>query len=120
MEKGSDSVIDLLGAVSKGKATITVGGRTLVHLDADQKTVEVDANGFTEAGLRLQDFGGAKGGPLSALMGPVHIAGALSASGWKLTLRAEGEEVLTMGKGVSRLTGRIRVNPIKARKLLKL
>jgi len=117
--RGSDSVLDLLAAVSKGKATITLEGRPFIHLDADEKTLEVDANGFTAAGLRLQDFGGGKEGPLATLAGPVHVASALSDQGWKLTLCAEGEKVLTMGKGVSRLTGRIRMNPIKARKLLK-
>jgi hypothetical protein len=99
--------------------TITVEGHPFVQLDADEKTLKVDADGFTAAGLRLQDFRGDKGGPLATLTGPVRVAGALSASGWKLTLSAEGENVLTMGKGVSRLTGRIRMNPIKARKLLK-
>jgi hypothetical protein len=117
-ERGSDSIFDLLAAVSRGKATITVEGHPFIHLDADEKTLEVDANTFTAAGLRLQDLGG-RGGPLATLTGPVHVANALSDQGWKLTLCAEGEKVLTMGKGVSRLTGRIRMNPIKARKLLK-
>ena len=118
-EGGSGSILDLLAAVSKGKVTITVEGRPFVRLDADEKTLEVEANGLNAAGLRLQDFEGGSGGPLAALTGPMRVARTLSASGWKLTLRAEGEKVLTMGKGVSRLTGRIRMNPTKARKLLK-
>ena len=113
------SALDLLATVSKGKATITVGGRPFVQLDADEKILAVDAEGAREAGLRLQDLGEGKRGSLGALTVPMRDAGALSEHGWKLTLSAEGENVLTMGKGVSRLTGRIRVNPLKARKLLK-
>jgi len=60
------------------------------------------------------------GGPMGVLTGPISIAGALSQLQWKLTLRAEGEVVLRMGKGSSRLTGRITVNPLKTRKLLKV
>lgn len=113
------SALDLLAVVSKGKATITVGGRTLVRMDADEKVLEVDAEGAKQAGLHLLEFARQGGGTLAAVRGPLRIAGALSQNGWKLTVQSEGEKVLSMGKGTSRLTGRISMNPLKARKLMK-
>ena len=113
------SALDHLAAGSRGKATITVEGRPFVQVDADHRTHEVAAEGAKEAGLRLQDLGEGNRGSLGLLTVPVRVAGALSEYGWKLTLSAEGVKVLTMGKGVSRLTGRVRLNPLKARKLLK-
>lgn len=113
------SALDLLAAVSKGKATVTVGGRPLVRLDADEKVLEVDAEGAKEAGFHLLEFAEQGGGTLAMVKGPLHLAGALSQNGWRMTVQSEGERVLSMGKGVSRLTGRISMNPLKARKLLK-
>ena len=113
------AALDLLAVVSRGKATVTVGGRPLVHLDADEKVLEVDADGAKEAGLRLLEFAEQDGGTLAVVRGPLHLASELSQSGWRLTVNAEGKKVLSMGRGVSRLTGRISMNPLKARKLLK-
>jgi len=118
--KGSlASALGLLGVMSGGKATITIHGRPVMNVDADGKTLEVDAEGVKEAGLRLPDLVREGGGPLSALTGSVRIAGILSEQGWELTLRSEGDDLLKMGKGVNRLTGRISASPMKARKLLK-
>lgn len=113
------STLDLLAAISKGKATIALEGSPFVHLDADEKIVEVNADGFRAAGLRIRDLAGQKEGMFAALTGPIQIANAMSEQGWMLTVYAGGERVLTMGRGVSRLTGRIGLNPLKTRKLLK-
>ena len=113
------SALDLLAAASRGKATITVKGRPFVKVDADTKILEVDADGIRAAGLRLQDIGRTKGRPLLALLSQARVANLLSERGWRVNLYAEGEKVLTLGSGVSRLTGRIGLNPLKTRKLLK-
>jgi len=118
--KGSlASTLELLGVMSGGKATITIRGHPVINVDADEKALEVDAVGAKEAGLRLPDLVREGGGLLSALTGSVRIAGILSEQGWELTLRSEGDDLLKMGKGAHRLTGRINASPMKARKLLK-
>ena len=111
------SLLDLLAFVSAGRATITVTGRPLLSINSDEKTLEVETDGAKEAGLRLSDLVKLKEGRMGVMEGSEHAAGTLSRLGWKLTLRSEGNGVLTMGSGVSRLTGRIRVNPLKLRKL---
>jgi len=118
--KGSlTSALELLGAMAGGKATIMVQGRPMVSIDADRKTLEVDAGSAKDSGLRLADLIREEGGQLAMLTGPVRIARALSDEGWGMILLAEGDVLLKMGKGTSRLTGRISVSPLKARKLLK-
>jgi hypothetical protein len=112
------SLVDLLALVQAGKATVTVGGRPFLSIDSDDKTLEVDAYGAREAGFRLSALVSAEEGRVGVLEGSRHVAGALARLGWRLTLSAEGEQILNMGRGASRLTGRISVNPLKLRKLL--
>ncbi len=111
------SILDLLAFVPAGKATVTVAGRTILSVDADEKTMEVEADGAREVGIRLSDLVKAQGGTANMLEGSIHAVGALSRLGWKVTLYADGEKVLSVGKGVSRLTGGISVNPLGLRKL---
>jgi len=93
-------------------------GRSLLSVDADEKTLEVEAGGINEAGLRLSNLVRPQGGQSNLLEGSRHVIGVLSRLGWKLTLYAEGDRLLTMGSGVSRLTGRVSVSPLKLKKLL--
>ena len=120
-EKGEKaaSLLQLLALLPSGKAEITVEGLRLASVDADAKTLEVEIGGLKEAGVRLSDLLKAESGTSSMLRGPGKITGTLSQLGWKVTLRADGEKMLAMGSGVSRLTGRISVNPLKLRKLRK-
>lgn len=118
-EEWPASLLGLLVLVPAGKATVTVEGHPLLSVDADEKTLDVEADGLAEAGLHLSAFG-LGGNLVSELAGSMHYTGALSRAGWKLNLYSEGDRVLTMGKGVSRLTGRVSVNPIRLRRLLKV
>jgi hypothetical protein len=81
--------------------------------------LEVEVDGVREAGLRLSDLIQLQEGSTKVLKGSRRVIEALSRLGWKLTLCSEGDRILTMGSGVSRLTGRIRVNPLKLKKLLE-
>jgi hypothetical protein len=119
-EEKHASLLDLLAFVQAGRATVTVGGHPFLSINSGEKTVEVEADGAKEAGLRFSDLAKMQGGPSSLLKGSGWIAGTLSRLGWKLTLLAEGDRILSMGSGVSRFTGRISVNPLKLRKLLKV
>jgi hypothetical protein len=112
--------MDILALVSAGRATVTVGGLQFIEVNGDERTLEVEATVAKQAGIRLSKLAKMKGGPVSTLTGPVSVAGVLSQLGWKMNLRSGGEVVLRMGRGSPRLTGRITVNPLKARKLLKV
>jgi hypothetical protein len=118
-EKTVASILDLLALVPAGKATVTVGGHPVLSVDADKKTLVVEADGVGEAGLHLSDLVKLQEGTANMLKGSIHVTGALSRLGWNLTLCAEGEKVLSMGKGAPRLTGRISLNPLGLRKLMK-
>jgi hypothetical protein len=114
------SLSDILALVSAGRATVAMGGLPFIKVNGDEKTLEVEADVAKQAGISLPNLVKKSGGPLATLTGPISVAGVLSQIGWKLTLRTGGEAVLHMGKGSSRLTGRITVNPLKTRKLLKV
>lgn len=119
-EKSVVSLLDLLALVPAGKATVTVAGHPVLTVNADKKTLEVEAEGVGEVGLHLSDLVKLQEGTATSMLkGSVHVTGALSRLGWKLTLYAEGEKILSLGKGVSRLTGRVSVNPLRLRKLMK-
>lgn len=112
------SLLDLLALMSAGRVTVNVTGRPLLSVDADEKTLEVEISGAKEVGLRLSNLTRLEEGSVRVLEGSRTVAGALSRLGWKLTLCSEGERMLTMGSGAPRLTGRIRVSPLKLKKLL--
>ena len=117
--EGLTSLIELLGLVPSGKATVSVAGRPLVTIDADKKTLDLEAGLAGAAGLRLSDLMKLEEGPGGAIEGSLRLPGALAHLGWRLTVYSEGDTILTMGSGVSRLTGRISMNPLRLRKLLK-
>jgi hypothetical protein len=119
-EESVSSLFDVLALVSGGRATVTMGGLQFIEVDGDKKTLEVEAAVAKQAGLSLSSLSKLKGGPIGALTGPISVAGVLSQLGWRLTLRTGGEVVLSMGKGSPRFTGRITLNPLKTRKLLKV
>jgi hypothetical protein len=50
------SLVELLGLFPSGKATVSVGGRPLISVNADEKTLDVEADRVGEAGLRLSDL----------------------------------------------------------------
>ena len=118
-EERLTSLLNLLAFMPAGSATITVGGRPFISINSDKKTLEVETGGVREAGLRLSDFVKLQGGSMGLLESSGHATGELSRLGWKLTLYAEGDRLLAVGSGVSRLTGRISVNPLRLKKLLE-
>lgn len=113
------SLLDVLALMPAGRVTISVDGHPFISINSDKKTLEVEAYGAKRAGVRLLDLLKVNEGPVSLLEGSERAVGLLSRLGWKMTLLAEGEKILAMGSGVSRLTGQISVNPLKLRKLLK-
>ena len=117
-EEGLASIFGLLALVPTGRATVSVGGRPLVTVDADRKMLDLEVAGMEESGVRLLDFVRSGAGPGAAIES-VRAGGTLSRLGWKLNVYAGGDRVLSMGSGVSRLTGHVSVNPRGLKKLLK-
>lgn len=117
-EEGLASIIGLLALIPAGKVTVSVGSRPLATLDADRKMLDLEVSGIEEAGVRLSDLVKIRTGA-EALQKSMRVSGTLSRLGWKLNLYADGDRVLSMGSGVSRLTGHISVSPRRLRKLLK-
>lgn len=124
MSSGSNekltSILDVLSFVPAGKATVSFGGRPVISVDADRKTVEVEADSAGDAGIRLRDLVKLEEGGGGALQGSIRVTRTLTRLGWRLNLYAEGEKLLSLGSGVSKLTGGVGVNPMKLRKLLSL
>ena len=119
-EEKVSSLLGLLAFVPAGKATVMVQGHPMISVDADSKKLEVEADGFEEVGLHLSDIVKVQEGSSSVVQASRQVTGALSSLGWKLTLYADGERILTMGSGVPRLTGHISLNPLRLKKLLKV
>jgi hypothetical protein len=112
-------MLHLLSLISSGKADITIGGRPLLAIRSEDKAIEVDIHGMKNAGIQLSDIINLEAGDEKSLpAASLGIAAKLSRLGWRLLLYESGEKVLTMGRGVSRLTGHISANPLKLRKLL--
>ena len=113
------SLIELLGLLPSGKVTVSMSGRPILSLNADEKTLDVETEGMTDAGVHLSDLVKLQEGRGAIIEGPTRTAGVLSRLGWKLTLYGEGDRILSMGSGVSRLKGHISLNPVRLRKLLR-
>lgn len=114
------SLLDVLSFMPTGKATLSFGGHPIITVDADRKTVEVETERAGEAGIRLKDLVKVEEGGRGVLRGSIHATRTLTRLGWRLNLYTGGEKLLSLGSGVSRLTGGAGINPLKLRKLLDL
>ena len=112
------TLLDVLALLSAGSVTVSVGGYPFLSARADERELQVEASGAKRAGLSLSKVINLQEGRRGALSGSEKIARKLSSLGWKLTIYDKGESLLTMGSGVSRLTGRIRANPLRLKRLM--
>ncbi|MDG6941379.1 MAG: hypothetical protein JRN34_00425 [Nitrososphaerota archaeon] len=119
-EKGVAAIVGLLALTLSGRMTVSLGEGPMITIDADSRVIDLEASGIEEAGIHLSDFIRLRQGPRGAFEESVQMIGTLSRLGWKLNLYAHGDRVLSAGSGVSRLTGRINVNPLELRKLREL
>ena len=120
-QKNADP-LDLLSLFASGILTVGVNGLPFLKVDAESRTVDVEAVGVKESGIRLSrviELEGGQKGARGLLKGSESTAKGLSEKGWTLILYDKGSSILTMGRGVSRLTGYVRVNPMKIRKILE-
>jgi hypothetical protein len=109
----------ILPIFSSGKFSVAVNGFPALSLDYGSKSLELEARGMEENGFKLSQFVGRQGGVAGLLKDSEAIAKKLAREDWTLTIYDGGSKALTIGSKVSRLTGHIRVNPLKLRKLLR-
>jgi hypothetical protein len=114
------TLVDFLSIFKSGGMTLSVNGTPSVVVDVDSKSLNLEAKGVKKSGLKLLNVTQEKGrGVLGLLKTSQSTAKKLSEMGWKVTIYDGRNVVLSMGSGVSRLTGHIYVNPLKLRTILE-
>ena len=115
----TSTLLDLLTLFSAGRVTVTAGGYPFLSIRSDEKEIDIDVSGARKAGVNLSEVIKLEEGDESILVSSERAARRLSNLRWKLTLYDAGAQILTMGSGVSRLTARVSVNPLKLKRLLE-
>src|SRR5208283_5873615 len=111
------TLLDALTLLSAGRVTVTVGGYPFLSIRSDEKELDIDVSGAKRAGVSLSEVIKLEEGSESILTASERAAKKLSGISWRLTLYDTGTQILTMGSGVSRLTARVRVNPLRLKRL---
>ena len=113
---------DLLKFFVGGSMSVGVNGLPLLKVDAESRSVGVEVEGIVESGLKLSNLAKSDHRPSLTSLAKISLTTArdLSQMGWKFSLNEKGSTVLTMGRGVSRLTGHVRANPLKLRRLARI
>ncbi len=116
------NLIRLLSIFESGSLSIRINGISFFIVNAQSRIIVVEASEMKEYGLslsKLTEFQSGQRAWISMVRGTISIAKELQTKGWTLKLYDERGCIVTMGKGVSRLTGYIRMNPLKIRRILK-
>ncbi|MCL5068205.1 MAG: hypothetical protein M1368_07625 [Thaumarchaeota archaeon] len=119
MAKGGIEAFDALTLLDSGSVNVTVNGFPLAKVDCDKKDIEVEMRGVHESGIKIFHIARSGTELTGVLREAQELASGLSRAGWQLKLYNMGAPALTMGRGVSRLTAHISVNPLKLRRLFK-
>ncbi|HZW54903.1 MAG TPA: hypothetical protein VFF30_01290 [Nitrososphaerales archaeon] len=122
-DKAPTFPIDLLSTFASGILTANVSGIPLLKIDAESRSVGVEATGVKECGIRLSKIvrlpkGG--GGVVEFVKSSESAARELSENGWELSLYDRGSRIVSIGRGASKLTGYVNINPLKLGRLLKI
>ncbi len=104
-----DSVLTvLLGRIAGGTAEAEVDGTWVATLDGERRNLTVDVD--TLLGGTSPERVRRRGGHLS-LWQSRGVPATLARLGWQVSVVSESRELLRMGRGVSRLTGRVWTSP---------
>ena len=109
----------ILPLFRSGSLSVAANGLPVLSLDCSSRSLDVETRGVEQTGLKISQLVGNRGGVAGLLKDSESIAKKVASEGWTLTLYDKGSRALTMGSRVSRLTGHIRVNPLKLRRLLR-
>ena len=117
----AEGSIEILSSFESGVLTIRVNEFPLLKVDADSKSLDVEASGVREAGIKLSEVLQIEGGRgfRGLVRNSESLARGLSEKGWRLTLYDKGSGILEAGRGVSRLTGYVHLNPLRLRRILE-
>lgn len=118
----------MLSIFEYGSLSIGVSGLPLIRLDAESRSIDIEARGIKECGVKLsnliaeENIGDLKDERRKNKVGELlrnseATASTLSKMGWSLSLYDGGDRLLTMGRGVSRLTGYVHFSPLKLRRI---
>jgi hypothetical protein len=112
-----EPILDLIKQVDHGQLTIDWNGREWVHLDANERNLEVDVAPLT--------------GKLRALPGWLHESRIsvwrnlgfprhLAQLGWRVTFKAGNRPLVWLGRGASELMGHVHLEPAALTELARL
>lgn len=121
-QKSDADTLELLSMFESGILTVEVNGFPLAKVDAESRSLDLEAQGIKECGIKLSkliEFETGEKGIKTMISASESTARRLSERGWSLALYDRGSTILKMGRGVSRLTGHIQVNLLKLRKILE-
>jgi hypothetical protein len=120
-KSGQITLAELLSIFTSGSFTVSVNGIPALSVDAESRLLNLEAKGVKKSGLKLLNITKEKGKGVAGLLKTSEsTAKKLSESGWRITVYDGSNVVLTMGRGVSRLSGYIHVNPLKLRTILEI
>ena len=118
-----DALLQFLPSLTSGSLTMSLNKLPFLRIDSDSRSLSVEAAGVRESGLKLAEAtlseNGAKTSFHNLLTSSEKLAKTLSRIGWTLTLYDGNSSLLSLGRGVSRLTGHVRANPLKLRRLIR-
>jgi hypothetical protein len=120
--KSDADTLELLSMFESGILTVEVNGFPLAKVDAESRSLDLEAQGIKECGIKLSkliEFETGGKGIKTMISASESTARRLSERGWSLALYDRGSTILKMGRGVSRLTGHIQVNLLKFRRILE-
>ncbi|HYB75372.1 MAG TPA: hypothetical protein VEC08_00285 [Nitrososphaerales archaeon] len=119
-----DTFLHLLPSLTSGSLTMTVNKLPLLKVDSDSRSLSVEAAGVRESGLKLGEVALSRNGEKTSLgtllSSSERLARSLAQVGWTLTVYDGNSDLLSMGRGISRMTGHVSVNPIKLMKLVRV
>ena len=111
-------VLRALPWLTSGVVALRAGGVPWLSVRPAARQLEIDLSGAREAGLNLARIVELEDAETGLVRGVVSVGRQLADLGWTLTLRDGEERLLTLGREASRLTGRVRLNPLRLRRLL--
>ena len=117
-KKNEASPVELLSIFKSGVLAVTVNGKPFIKVDAESQSVQSEVSGIRESGIKLGSIitpENPNPNLLSLLKASRTTAKELDEQGWKFELYDKGKNILSMGRGVSKLTGRIHISPTKLR-----
>jgi hypothetical protein len=145
MERQAEEFIEILHFLKEGKIDLSLNGRQFASVDCDSKSIGVEFVGLEESGFHLSQILsdhaegknklGKRSRPsrmrvskprlsffaqLSLLFNFERLAKDLAIHGWNFSVYDGGQRILSLGRGVSRFTGYIHMNPLELKRILRL